>query len=193
MRQVNYANRGQGLELLIEMSNTQYMVRDIALIIKFPTPIKPLKMKGGKIIQAYFQKKSFLDFIGIYKDLNKSISVAFDAKETRELDRFPLKNVEEHQVRYMERFRKYGGIAFLIVNFVKRGKYFRLPYWLLKDFWDDWQKNKGKRGYAYIPYETFEKYCFEIKSSQGIPLHYLENVEDDLEEDLNEKEQDYRV
>ncbi|MBU5437614.1 Holliday junction resolvase RecU [Tissierella sp. MSJ-40] len=39
------------------------------------------------------------------------MSIAFDAKETKEETRFPLSNVQEHQIEFMKNWYKYGGIT----------------------------------------------------------------------------------
>lgn len=168
---ISQANRGKVLEDLINWSNNQYMARKIAFIKKFPTPIKPLRMKGSKVI-GFFAKKSALDYIGTYK----GIPIAFDAKETRETDRFPLKNIQDHQITFMENWTQSGGKAFLIVSFVRLDKIYRLSYKTIKDYWDSWQRNRGRRGFAYIPLSEFDRQGTKVTSENGIILNYLKGL-----------------
>ena len=98
----SHANRGKLLENIIEYSNKQYKSKGLATIQKVPTPIKILKtLPGGKIL-GFLEKKSTVDFTGVYNNT----SVAFDAKQTSIKTRFPLENVESHQIRYMESYEK---------------------------------------------------------------------------------------
>lgn len=169
---ISYANRGKVLEELITWSNNQYEARGIALIRKIPTPIKPLKiLKNGKVI-AFFAEKSTLDYMGVHK----GTPLAFDAKETRETDRFPLQNIQEHQMDFMENWTQNGGIAFLIINFVILDKVYRIDYQTVKDYWDIWQQNRGRKGFAYIPLLEFKRKGTLIESESGIALNYLRGL-----------------
>lgn len=106
--------RGSVLEELINRSNDKYREKNLALIQKIPTPITPIKMdkEHNHITLAYFDKKSTVDYIGIVQ----GIPVCFDAKECT-TDTFPLHNIHEHQMEFMEQFEKQGGISFLSYSF----------------------------------------------------------------------------
>jgi len=168
---ISQANRGKVLEDLISWANNQYKAKGIAFIKKFPTPIRPLKVKGSKI-EGFFEEKSALDYIGVYR----GIPIAFDAKETRETEKFPLKNIQEHQVDFMEQWTKNGGQAFLIISFVKLDKIYRLHYQIIRDYWEAWQQNRGKPGYASIPILEFERKATLVEPRNGIILDYLSGV-----------------
>ena len=72
--------RGSLLEDLINYTNQVYKKKEIAVIEKIPTPIKPVELdkKKHNISRAYFEKKSSVDYIGVAQ----GIPICFDAKET---------------------------------------------------------------------------------------------------------------
>ena len=106
--------RGSSLEELINYSNEKYRDKHLALIQNVHTPIKPIKIdpEHRHITLAYFDRKSTVDYIGVVQ----GVPVCFDAKECH-TDTFPLQNVHEHQVRFMEEFERQSGVAFLILYY----------------------------------------------------------------------------
>ena len=101
--------RGSTLEDLINRTNERYDELDLALIQKIPTPITPVQIDKERrhITLAYFDKISTVDYIGSVQ----GIPVCFDAKECS-ADTFPLQNIHEHQMRFMEKYEKQGGVSF---------------------------------------------------------------------------------
>ena len=91
--------RGSLLEEMINHTNEKYRKSGLALIQKIPTPIKPIEIDATTrhITLAYFDQKSTVDYIGVVQ----GVPVCFDAKECA-TDTFPLANVHEHQIRFME-------------------------------------------------------------------------------------------
>ena len=79
----------------------------------------------------YFDQKSTVDYIGAVQ----GIPVCFDAKEC-DSDTFPLQNIHEHQVKFMEDFEKQEGVAFLIIFFSHRNELYYLSYRRMREFWD---------------------------------------------------------
>ena len=111
----NYANRGMVLEHDINETNEYYLIHNVALIYKKPTPIKVVQVEYPKnmIKEAYFSEPSTLDYNGIYKEKY----LEFDAKETASKTSFPISNIHKHQLEHIKRVLYFGGIAFLIVRF----------------------------------------------------------------------------
>lgn len=173
-------HKGDAFEEIINMSNKVYKRKGIALIQKISTPMKPIR-RGKQIVSAYYEEKSTLDFVGIYE----GIPIAFDAKETKEERRFPLGNIQDHQIKFMENWDEHGGITFLVINFKKLDKVYRLNWKILKEYWEQYQENRGKRGFGSIPIEFFETNCISIKSRNGIMLDYLEGIKDGYKETTN--------
>ena len=109
--------RGSTLEELINRTNEQYLEKNLALIQKIPTPITPVRMdkEHRQITLAYFEQRSTVDYIGAVQ----GIPVCFDAKECAG-STFPIQNIHEHQVVFMEQFERQGGIAFLLIYYTGR-------------------------------------------------------------------------
>ena len=129
--------RGSTFEELINYSNDTYRSKGLALIQKIPTPIKPVEINHANrtISLAYFEQKSTVDYIGVVQ----SIPVCFDAKETTRKS-LPINNIHPRQISFMEDFQKQGGISFLLVYFLAYDTYHMLPFDILKEFWDNSQK-----------------------------------------------------
>lgn len=164
-------HKGDIFEEIINISNKAYKNKGIALVQKISTPMKPIR-KGKQIISAYYEEKSTLDFIGVFR----GIPLAFDAKETKEENRFPLSNVSDHQIEFMKEWDKHGGITFLLVNFKKLDKIYRLDWKTLSGYWTQHKENKGKKGFGSISINDFECNCKSISSRNGIILDYLEGI-----------------
>ncbi|MCI6165437.1 MAG: Holliday junction resolvase RecU [Lachnospira sp.] len=165
--------RGSTLEDFINLSNDKYLQENLALIQKIPTPIKPLKIdqQTRHITLAYFDQKSTVDYIGVVQ----GIPVCFDAKECA-TDTFPLQNIHPHQITFMENFEKQNGISFIILYFSKYNEFYYLPFSDIIKFWKRAQ-NGGRKSFTY---EEVNK-NFQIHSSQGVMVHYLEALQKDLE------------
>lgn len=112
---INYGNRGMALEEDINITNEYYKEKKIALIYKKPIPIKVLQVSLDKsrIKDGFYEKKSTLDYSGIYKKRY----IEFDAKETNNKTSLPIQNIHEHQIEHIKNIIEYGGITFLIVRF----------------------------------------------------------------------------
>lgn len=100
---------------------------------KIPTPITPVRMDKDhrQITLAYFDKASTVDYIGAVQ----GIPVCFDAKECN-VDTFPLQNVHEHQMDFMEKFERQGGIAFFLIYYTARNELYYMQYTQIRKFWD---------------------------------------------------------
>lgn len=166
-------HKGDAFENMINLANKAYKIKGIAEINKIATPMKPIR-NGRYIVGAFYDEKSILDYVGVYK----GIPIAFDAKETSEDDRFSLKNIKPHQVDFMERWVNNGGQAFLLIHFKKLNRVYRLDWTTLSWYWKQYIENKGKRGFGSIPLNEFECNCKLIKSRDGIVLDYLEGLEE---------------
>lgn len=166
--------RGSFLEELINLTNEKYRNKKLALIQKVPTPIKPIHIDESTrhITLAYFEQKSTVDYIGVVQ----GIPVCFDAKECAE-DRFPLANIHEHQMKFMEEFEAQEGIAFLLIYFKNRDCFTYLPFTYLKTFWERMETG-GKKSFGFDELNP----AYEISTYSGTFVHYLEKIQMDLEE-----------
>ena len=166
---LSHRNRGMTLESDINETNKYYLLNNIAVIYKKPTPIKVVKVDykivPAKILEGYFNTPSTTDYNGIYK--GKYID--FEAKETK-LDYFPLKNIHPHQIKHLLTCKEMGGIIFVIIKFLKYDKVFLIDISSLVKFKDK------------IPYTYFKDNVSEIKYKYNPRLDYLDII--DKMEDL---------
>ncbi|WP_405376003.1 Holliday junction resolvase RecU [Pseudobutyrivibrio sp.] len=164
--------RGSTFEEFINKTNLVYEENGLALIQKIPTPITPIDMdsKKGHITLAYFDQKSTVDYVGAIQ----GIPVCFDAKECNK-DTFPLQNIHQHQIDFMEKWEKQDGIAFILIFFSERDLYYYLPFVQLKTFWDR-MVDGGRKSFRID--ELDEKYFFETKPNLLVP--YLDMINIDL-------------
>lgn len=164
--------RGSTLEDLINHTNDIYKEKGLALIQKIPTPITPIDIDKSSrhITLAYFDQKSTVDYIGAVQ----GIPVCFDAKECA-ADTFPLQNVHEHQVNFMNDFEKQGGISFLIVHYTHRDEMYYVPLRDLNKFRER-MHNGGRKSFKY---DEINKEL-RIGHNGDMLVHYLVQLQADL-------------
>lgn len=165
--------RGSVFEELINQTNEIYKEKGLAIVQKIPTPITPVKMSPNKqITLAYFDQKSTVDYIGAVQGL----PVCFDAKECR-TDRFPLQNIHEHQVDFMEHFESQGGVSFFLLYYTDKDIMCYLPFDMFKFFWDR-ARDGGRKSFLYEELNP----DFIIEANEGVFVPYLEPLRKDIEE-----------
>ncbi|MBP3703142.1 MAG: Holliday junction resolvase RecU [Lachnospiraceae bacterium] len=166
--------RGSFLEELINLTNEKYKSGHLALIQKVPTPIKPIKIdqETRHITLAYFDQKSTVDYIGVVQ----GIPVCFDAKECQ-TERFPLSNIHEHQMEFMNEFEQQDGVAFYLIYFKSRDCFMYVPFRKTKEFWERMEQG-GKKSFSYEELDP----SYEISTYSGTFVHYLEKLNQDLNE-----------
>ena len=165
--------RGSAFEELINITNERYRELGLALIQKVPTPITPIQIDQDTrhITLAYFEKKSTVDYIGAIQ----GIPVCFDAKECAE-DTFSLQNVHEHQFEFMEAFEKQEGVAFLLIYYTAKERFYYLRFEKLREFYERMRKG-GRKSFRFE--ETEEG--FFLPTAKSVPVPYLEGVQKDLD------------
>ena len=89
---------------------------------------------------------------------------------------FPLQNVHEHQVKFMEDFEKQGGKAFLIIYYTSEQKFYYLHIRQLLIFWNR-AKEGGRKSFRME--ELDPVYFFDTDKGYLVP--YLEPLSYDLE------------
>ena len=164
--------RGSTLEELVNLTNELYTEKNLALMQKIPTPITPVKIdsESGQIKLAYFEKDSTVDYIGVVQ----GVPVCFDAKECA-TDTFPLQNIHEHQVTFMENFEKQGGISFFLISFTARNEFYYLRLAKLLEFWNR-AKEGGRKSFRY---EELESDYF-LPKGKAVLVPYLDTLQKDL-------------
>ena len=164
--------RGSSLDECVNHTNDVLRQDGLALIQKIPTPITPIDIdkETRHITLAYFEKKSTIDYIGAVQ----GIPVCFDAKECN-VDSFPMHNIHEHQMTFMEDFEKQDGISFFLIYFSHREIYYYMRFEEALHFW-----NRGRSGgRKSVRIEELDDEFF-FSSSNGYFLPYLDMINKDL-------------
>jgi recombination protein U len=161
-----FGSRGYNLEEMLNQVHRLYDKRKLALITKIPVPIKVLRIANKKIVEAFFEEKSILDYQGIVQ----GNAVSFDAKETN-LKYLPLKNIHKHQIEYMKKFDRQRGLTFIIAHFKTVDRFFLIPVDTVYEYYI----NSLKGGRKSIPLEELDT-RYEIITNNGLP-DYLEVLE----------------
>jgi recombination protein U len=156
--------RGSTLEELINQTISQYDQQGLALIQKIPTPITPVQIdkESRHITLAYFEKISTVDYIGTVQ----GIPICFDAKECS-VDTYPLHNIHEHQVEFMEKFEKQEGIAFIILYYSHKNLFYYMTFRELEKFWQR-ALDKGRKSFKLE--ELNSDFFMALKNGYFIPI-----------------------
>ena len=160
-----------GLESDINLTNEYYIKEKKAYIYKKPTPIKISKVdySRSKIVEAFFDTQSTLDYNGIYKGKY----IEFDAKETNNKTSFPLANIHNHQIEHIKNILSQNGVVFLIVRFNLIDKNYLL---MGKDLIDFIDCNDRKS----IPIDYFEDKAYNLEVKYIPRLDYLKVLEKEV-------------
>lgn len=171
--------RGSTLEELINRTNEQYLEKNLALIQKIPTPITPVRMdkEHRQITLAYFEQRSTVDYIGAVQ----GIPVCFDAKECAG-STFPIQNIHEHQVVFMEQFERQGGISFLLIYYTGEGTAYYMRFEELKQFWN--RSMEGGRK-SFRMEELDPRFFINMKQNYYIPYLDYMNLDLDIRDSLD--------
>lgn len=169
---INYSNRGDALEDDINATNEYYLLNDVAVIHKKPTPITIVKVdypkrSSAKITEAYFKLPSTTDYNGIYK--GKYID--FEVKQTQALTSFPFKSFHPHQITHLKKVLEHGAVAFVIIRLCK----FEEDYLIMaKDFLDYYFATDRKS----VPFEWIRDHGRLIRKSYIKPCDYLNALDE---------------
>lgn len=164
--------RGSTLEEMLNRTNEKYLQNKLALIQKIPTPITPISIdkESRHITLAYFEQKSTVDYIGAIQ----GIPVCFDAKECN-TDTFPLANIHEHQVKFMEDFEQQNGVSFILISYTHRDVFYYLRFSELIKFWKRMEEG-GRKSFRFEELDT----AFFLPTIPGVLVPYLETLQLDL-------------
>lgn len=172
------SKRGMKLEEDINISNSIYRDRDIAVIYKKPTPIQivdvdyPSRNKA-KITEAYFKQASTTDYNGVYK----GYYIDFEAKETKNKTLFPLTLLHSHQLDHLRQVYNNGAIAFLLIRFYTMDKTFLVLVKDLLEYLDNYSpKSLSLKWLESNGHEVFYRY--------PIPCDYISVIETLIKENV---------
>ena len=163
-------DHGVAFENLINFSNDMYKRKNIALVTKRATPVVVTKLfKDGRIKEGYFEKKSTVDYDGIYKGR----MIAFEAKATTNKTSFALQNISPHQIEYLEQAEKLGVICFFLIEFSIEHSIFLVPFELIKEYVHA-AKLGGRKS---IPRAVFNDKAYLVKPTDRALVDYLYYVD----------------
>ena len=159
-----HANRGKNFESLIDKSNEAYEFQEIALVNKIPNEfIVQRDWRTKQIVKAFPGKKSTVDYMGV---IFGGIPISFEAKSTVNKKSFPISNIKEHQITFLEKWKGQKGLAFYLINFSTFDRTFLLfPEQLREEFL--------KNGLKSISLDFFEQNCIEVFNQALIPIDYI--------------------
>ena len=150
--------RGSTLEDMINHTNEYYRQKNLALVQKIPTPITPIKIDkdSSQITLAYFEKDSTVDYIGVVQGVT-------------------MRNIHEHQIKFMSDFEKQDGVSFLVIMFTGRNRLYYMRFSELEGFLE-----RAKNGHPNnFKYDELDPDYF-VESKGGALVHYLEPLSRDL-------------
>lgn len=164
--------RGSNLEEMINMTNEQYRLSNLALVQKIPTPIKPMKIdkQSKRITLAYFEMKSTVDYIGVVQ----GIPICFDAKECAALT-YPVRNIHKHQYEFMKEFERQGGVSFVLMYFNIYDEVVYIPFKAIEKF----IKRAIEGGRKSFKYEELDL-NYTLNNKTIYMTHYLEMINKDI-------------
>lgn len=120
---MRHKNRGMMLESIINKTIKFYENNELALFHKKELNISFSKIREEdgklKIDNGRVKAKSTTDYYGIYN----GTFYAFEAKSTN-LKSLPIANIKEHQLNYLNKVIKHGGVAFFIIAFQMFDEYY---------------------------------------------------------------------
>lgn len=164
------------LEEDINLTNQQYLDKNIAIIHKKPTPIQVVKVdypkrSAAKITEAYYRRSSTTDYNGVYK----GYYLDFEAKETKNKQSFPLNNFHEHQIEHMKQCEEHGGISFTIVRFSTLNEIYLLETNFLLKWWEQQFEEKGRKS---IPLSAIQAEANLVEYGINPRIPYLQVVDE---------------
>ena len=174
-QQKNFANRGMTFEKMINATNDYYLMHDMAVIHKKPTPVQIVRVdypqrSRAKIVEAYFRQASTTDYSGVYR----GHYIDFEAKETRQKNSIPMKNFHLHQIQHMEHVLEHQGICFVLLHFSSQQETYLLPALDLIRFY---HQDKGQKS---MPLGYIQEYGYIVKQGAFPQIPYLDIIKEHL-------------
>ncbi len=137
------ANRGKGLEKMLNAQNLIYRKKGLAVIYNLPLPVAITN-------QGPIPISTPTDYIGSIGP--NGLAVAFDAKETKNKTSFPLANIHDHQLNFLSLFEKTGGKSGFLIWFKEVDD--NEAFWTPASFVENFMEAETRKS---IPYKSFKK------------------------------------
>lgn len=165
---------GINFEDMINDSNQYYLLHDVAVIHKKPTPIQITKVdypkrSSAKITEAFYKVPSTTDYNGIYKGHH----IDFEAKSCKGKS-FTFNNLYTHQIEHLKLVERHGGISFLLIRFNDFEEVFIIPTNIL---YEEFQKslNGGRKS---LSYDFVKNLGYQVHTGYAPLVDYLKTVDE---------------
>lgn len=163
---------GMILENALNITNEFYLLHNLAVIYKKPTPIQVVRVdyparSKARITEAFYRIPSTTDYNGVYR--GKYID--YEAKETNNL-RFAFKHIFPHQVKHLAKTAEHGGIAFLIIYYKKADEVYLIDINVFTKYYYDKEHEQS------ISLALARKVGVRIPQAYAPPLNYLKAVDE---------------
>lgn len=164
------SRRGMSLEEDLNTTNAYYLLKQLAVVHKKPTPIQIVNVdypsrNKAKITEAYFRQASTTDFQGVWQ----GFALDFEAKETKNKTLFPLALLHQHQIEHIRSVHAQRALAFLIIRFSSLDATYLVMAHDLLAFIDT---NTARS----LPLSWIESVGHLVHSSYQIPCDYLKTL-----------------
>lgn len=165
---------GINFEDMINDSNKYYLLHDIAVIHKKPTPVQITKVdypkrSSARITEAFYKVPSTTDYNGLYK--GKYID--FEAKSCKGKS-FTFNNLYHHQIEHLKLVEKHGGISFLIIKFNDFEEVYIVPTNIL---YEQYQASFSG-GRKSLSYDFVKKSGYLVPTGYAPMVDYLKIIEE---------------
>lgn len=164
-----HRNRGLKWEKIINNKLLEYREQGLCFIQKIPTEFTIIR-NGAKIVSAFPKKQTeSVDFLGA----KQFLPVALEAKETKNKTSFPIKNIEPHQIKFLDDWCNKQGVGYYFVRFTTLERIFLVDAITLnKEIHSRESKENQERGNKSLTLEWFEQNGIEI----GQDLDFLKYI-----------------
>ena len=162
-----YANRGTGFESLfgsimqhVQKVKVERLLTNVRHQLKYWAPIAAA---WSKDIWKNHQRSIMTEYI-------KAEQLPSEAKSTKDLKRFPLGNVEQHQYEYLIDCHNQGAISFMLIEFRAHRIVYLIPALTLRSFWTGATSSAKGRGSITIGELDFNAYTVDTGAcASGLP------------------------
>lgn len=162
---------GEAFEDVIKKVNDRYLMDGKARIVKTHAEVKMIRDKedNKKIKKAFHVDKAPPDFVGM---LHGGRHLEFETKTCDDYKTgFRLANIEKHQMEQLRQVRAFGGLAFVLVHFLRLGE----TYVLTLEAIDDFKRERTEAGLPApaIDYEWFRSRTERAAFGGGVTFDFL--------------------
>lgn len=164
-----HKNRGMKWEKIVNDKLLEYREQGLCFIQKIPTEFTIIRA-GAKVVSAFPKKQTeSVDFLGA----KQFLPIAIEAKDTINKTSFPLKNIEPHQIKFLDEWCGKQGVGYYLIRFATLERIFLIDAIILnKEIHNRESKETQDRGDKSLTLDWFEKNGIEIDKDMNF-LEYI--------------------